>query len=233
MAGYQTPAWGNNQSPAISAAALLAMGQGIELAEHAYGVCNTATATTAKVVTIDFSGTLALFTGLTVRVKMKYAGYGDSMTLNVNSTGAKSIVGIGGTQIRWRAGEIVTFTYDGTNWLVSSRSNEVQFYTSVYWGTGTSGSSNPTRITFPGQSSPLLLIVYNITNGSAGLAPYPYSTGWSDSFIWCANQSATAVNNSTLTFSSGAGFVEWYASNATSQLNGSGLQYYVLGLYVV
>ena len=119
MAGYATPAWTNNSAPAINAAAMTNIGQGIEIAEHPYGVCSTAAATAAKTVTIDFSGTLSLFTGLTVRVKFSNGNTAASPTLNVNSTGAKSIVygnsfaaGSG-----WTAGAILELTYDGTNWV--------------------------------------------------------------------------------------------------------------------
>lgn len=121
MAGYATPAWTNGAAPAISAAALQAMGQSIETAEHPYGVCSTAASTTAKTVTIDVSGTLALFTGLTVRVKFTNGNTAPSPTLNVNSTGAVSIMSRGTTNALFiLAGQIVTLTYDGTSWLFTS-----------------------------------------------------------------------------------------------------------------
>ena len=120
MAGYSTPAWTNNAAPSIDATALTNMGQGIELAQHPYGVCSTASSTAAKTVTIDYSGTLTLFAGLTVRVKFSNANTASNPTLNVNSTGAVSIMTYNTTAAgsgAWAAGEIVTFTYDGTNWI--------------------------------------------------------------------------------------------------------------------
>lgn len=126
MAGYSTPAWTNDASPAIDAAALLAMGQGIELAEHPYGVCSTAAATAAKTVTIDYSGTLTLYTGLTVNVKFTNENSAASPTLNVNSTGAVAIKYYGSTaadSYAWDAGAVVTLAYDGTNWVIVSRSD--------------------------------------------------------------------------------------------------------------
>ena len=121
MAGYATPAWSNDQSPAIDDSALLDIGHGIEIAEHPYGVCSTAEGTAAKTVTIDFSGTLTLFTGLTVRVKFQYANKAASPTLNVNGTGAKAIKVYGSADVRqysWRAGQTATFIYTGTNWEI-------------------------------------------------------------------------------------------------------------------
>jgi hypothetical protein len=97
------------------------MGEGIELSEHPYGVCSTASSTVAKTVTVDFSGTLTLFTGLTVRVKFSNPNTAASPTLNVNSTGAVSVMSYGTTAAgpgAWAAGEIVTFIYDGTNWVM-------------------------------------------------------------------------------------------------------------------
>ena len=120
MAGYATPAWANGTSPAINAANLLALGQAAELAEHPYGVCSTAAATAAKSVTIDYSGTLSLFAGLTIRVKFSNSNSAANPTLNVNSTGAKSIMSYGTTHTTtWVAGQILEFTYDGTYWLVT------------------------------------------------------------------------------------------------------------------
>ena len=121
MAGYATPAWTNDASPAIDDSALLDIGHGIEIAEHPYGVCSTAAATAAKTVTIDYSGTLTLFTGLTVRVKFMNGNSAASPTLNVNSTGDKAIVY--GTSFAagggWTAGAVTELTYDGTSWVMS------------------------------------------------------------------------------------------------------------------
>lgn len=119
MAGYATPAWTNNSTPAIDAASLTAIGQGIELGEHPYGVCSTAASTAAKTVTIDFSGTLTLFTGMSVRVKFSNANTAASPTLNVNSTGAKPILFGTGYRGSWIAGAVAVLTYDGTNWVMS------------------------------------------------------------------------------------------------------------------
>ena len=88
-----------------------------------YGTCSTAAATAAKVVTCaDFT---TLFTGVTIHVKMTNSNTVANPTLNVNNTGAKSIkkygtdaVGTNATQ-SWYAGSVVSFTYDGTNWIMN------------------------------------------------------------------------------------------------------------------
>lgn len=144
MAGYSTPAWSENTAPALDPAAMTAIGQGIEIAEHPYGVCSTASATAAKVVTIDFSGTLSLFAGLTVRVKFTNNNTAANPTLNVNGTGAKAIMTRGATPAAvgaWDSGSVVILTYDGTYWQISGSSQSSPFYvgttapsdTSKFW----------------------------------------------------------------------------------------------------
>ena len=86
-----------------------------------YGVCSTAGGTAAKTVTVD---NFSLETGAVVLVKFENANTNTSATLNVNSTGAKSIkrygttaTGDGATSNQIAAGAVVMFVYDGTNWL--------------------------------------------------------------------------------------------------------------------
>ncbi len=85
-----------------------------------FGTCETAAATAAKAVTC--ANFVALETGASVVVKFTYANTASSATLNVNSTGAKTIKTSDGQALSgsnlspWKAGDIVNFVYDGTNW---------------------------------------------------------------------------------------------------------------------
>lgn len=86
-------------------------GSDYKLASGLFGTCTTPASTAAKVVTCtDFD---SLDEGVTIHVKFTNAQSAASPTLNVNSTGAKSITG-GGS---WSAGSVCSFTYDGTNWI--------------------------------------------------------------------------------------------------------------------
>ena len=91
-----------------------------------YGTCDTAAATAAKVVTL--SG-FTLVTGATIHVKFTNSNTVANPTLNVNSTGAKSIMRYGTTaastspDTSWLAGAVVSFTYDGTNWILNDYQN--------------------------------------------------------------------------------------------------------------
>ncbi len=93
----------------------------------AYAVCNTQD-DYALTATITSSGTFELTTGANVFVSFTYARpmYPESsnLTLNVNSTGDKTIrfanTSLDSTEtvspITWTAGEVVEFVYDGTYW---------------------------------------------------------------------------------------------------------------------
>lgn len=75
------------------------------LGSTAYGVCDTAAATAAKIV--DMTG-FKLATGATIHVKFTNANSAASPTLNVNNTGAKAIVQYGttvGSNV-WEAGSV-------------------------------------------------------------------------------------------------------------------------------
>ena len=100
-----------------------------------YGTCSTAAATVAKVVTCsDFT---TLITGVTIHVKFTETNTATNPTLNVNSTGAKAIKMYGTTAVgantnsAWYAGAIVSFTYDGTNWLMNDHRTNTDTNTKV------------------------------------------------------------------------------------------------------
>lgn len=81
-----------------------------------YATCSTAAATAAK--TCSFTN-FSLTSGAHITVKFTYNNTASSPTLNVNSTGAKTIRYAGATLSStqyWAAGQVVDFVYDGTYW---------------------------------------------------------------------------------------------------------------------
>lgn len=80
-----------------------------------YGTCSTAAGTAAKVVSC--SG-FVLAKGAVVHVYSSNANTVANITLNVNSTGAKSVSrnGSSGAAPQWAAKEICSYVYDGTYW---------------------------------------------------------------------------------------------------------------------
>lgn len=109
-----------------------------------YGTCATAAGTAAKVVTTT-SEDFILTTGSMVRVKFTNNDtYNGTSTLNVDGTGAKSIMRVGTSakaRYYWLAGEVVDFVYDGTNFTML----EGGVATTTYYGiTKLSSATNST-----------------------------------------------------------------------------------------
>ena len=100
-----------------------------------YGTCDTAKGTAAKVVTC--ANFTTLITGVTIHVKFTNSNTVANPTLNVNSTGAKNIYRYGTTApsttaaTSWQAGAVVSFTYDGTNWIMNDWLNDNTTYTAA------------------------------------------------------------------------------------------------------
>ena len=87
-----------------------------------YATCSTASATVAKVATLNPStDTLTLTNGVSVSVYFTNANTADAPTLNVSGTGAKPIYTNGGQpNAYWQNKQSVLFTYDGSCWRVAS-----------------------------------------------------------------------------------------------------------------
>ena len=88
-----------------------------------YCTSSTSAATTAKVGTVQ-RGTFTLVAGAKVCIKFTYTNTASAPTLNISSSGAKNIkwINTSGTVatpvVWWKAGDIVNFIYDGTQWLM-------------------------------------------------------------------------------------------------------------------
>ena len=93
------------------------------ISDGLYGVCSTAANTAAKVVTCANFDELVI--GTTIHVKFTYSNTASNATMNVNSTGAKNLCCYGTTRVgttvktSWQAGAVVSFTYDGTSWVMN------------------------------------------------------------------------------------------------------------------
>ena len=95
-----------------------------------YAACSTASSTAAKVASC---AGFSLSTGAAVAVKFTNTNTASSPTLNVNSTGAKSIKKYGSTgpdTYMWNAGAVVEFFYDGTYWVMVNGTTA----TTTYYG---------------------------------------------------------------------------------------------------
>ena len=88
-----------------------------------YGTCTTAAATAAKTVTLGSTAGWELVAGTIVGVKFSYTNTASNPTLNVNSSGAKSIIYNTGTITTSNlnkagyANLITYYMYDGSHWV--------------------------------------------------------------------------------------------------------------------
>lgn len=88
-----------------------------------YGTCETAADTAAKVATVD-SG-FSLTKGATVCLRFSHANTDVTPTLNVNGTGAKTIVNAANISPvnEWGNGYYVHMVYNGTQWVMTTPSD--------------------------------------------------------------------------------------------------------------
>ena len=98
------------------------------IASGLYGTCSTGASTVKKEVTCsDFD---ALQTGVTIKVKFTNSNTAANPTMDVNGTGAKSIYKYGTTVpgktavTSWYAGAVMSFTYDGSSWMMNDFTSE-------------------------------------------------------------------------------------------------------------
>lgn len=90
-----------------------------------YGTCTTAGTTTAKVATISNGVSFSLTSGTFIAINFTNEipdSNGGTLTLNVNSTGAKALKSYYHTN-KWYVGKkdgIFLLIYDGTNWCIDS-----------------------------------------------------------------------------------------------------------------
>jgi hypothetical protein len=126
----------------------------------AYGTCDTAAATAAKVVTLSGNTQWKLTNGAIIMVKFTNSNSASSVTLNVNSTGAYPIwysdaeyTGAG-TAYTGYAGRVITYMFNGTHWVwvsgsydanTQSNTNSTDTSSKIYLiGATSQGSSKTT-----------------------------------------------------------------------------------------
>lgn len=89
-------------------------------AKMGYYICETASATSAKIVSADG---YKLATGGNIRIKMSNDNTADNVTLNINGTGTKALYYDGEQATAsnsWNAGEVLEVYYDGTQYQCMS-----------------------------------------------------------------------------------------------------------------
>lgn len=147
-----------------------------------FGTCATSAAVAAKVVTLS---NFELYTGAIIAVRFQYGNTASSPTLNVNGTGAKSVV-VNGTQypaakyVTWNDYANCTFVYDGTYWRFTGSDQEMIKTVDVESRVSTAETSitqNQTDIALKANASDVYtktqtdgLISTEVTNRNAAIA---------------------------------------------------------------
>ena len=187
------------------------------------GTCSTAASAAAKVVSCsdtDFEMT----NGTTITVKFSNASTVASPTLNVNSKGAKAIyldgVEVSSSNIlRWQAGSVIIFQYDGAHWVVMAYQNLDYFVCSTAASTATKATNSVTG-TFILCKGTTITVFFGTSNsvnaptlnvGSTGAYAIYYKnavTSANNQYLWSAN---TTVN---FTFNGSY----WYVNDGGAQL---------------
>lgn len=104
-----------------------------------YGVSSTSSSTSTKLVSLN---NWTLVTGARITVKFNNAHSGTAISLNVNSTGAKSALKYDGTALTSiKAGSVYTFVYDGSNFIAQGES-EVAWWDRYRIGLSGDSSTN-------------------------------------------------------------------------------------------
>lgn len=171
------------------------------------GTCSTAATTAAKVVT---SANFSLVSGATITVYFSTANTkaDAALTLNVNSTGAKTIYVAGAAtsstnQLVWVAGSSITFTYDGTQQRVENDAGTYYCGTcSTAAATGAKTATCSGAIIFRGASIQVPMtnantatsVTLNIASLGAKNVYYGTSTGvptTANGHGWIAGRTAT------------------------------------------
>lgn len=175
---------------------------------HRYGECTTAAGTVAKTVTLSDSMVFTLATGASVFVNFTNPNTAENPTLNVNSTGAKSIKVYGTTapgttaKTSWQAGSVVHLVYDGTYWQMVGWLNDDTTYSnaSLGQGYGTCSTAEETVTKVVTWSNYVLatggIVAVKFTNGLCAKAKLNInSKGAKNIFIKGAAVTATTCKN--------------------------------------
>ena len=144
-----------------------------------YATSSTGASTQAKVATLTPNSNFSLETGVRVAVKFSAENTASSPTLNVNSSGAKTIqfrgAALTSSLYRWAANSVVEFMYDGTYWqMLGAPNNTNSTYTvnnakiTLSAGTGLSGGGDFTTNQSSAETITFSLGDSGVTAGTYG-----------------------------------------------------------------
>lgn len=168
-----------------------------------YGVCSTDQAIKTKTVTLTNGTNFALAEGCLVAVKFTNASAAATMTLDVNGTGAKNLCMYGTTTMSstthtngWRAGAVVLFVYDGTQWERVFWENTTYWNESIYVSTAASTAAKVGNGTYTLEAGKYFqVLITNANTAASALTLNINNKGAKPIYI---NGAASSTSNYTL-----------------------------------
>lgn len=189
----------------------------------AYGTCSTASATSAKVVTIaDASWQLKV--GTIIGVKFTNSNSASNVTLNVNNTGAKSIwynnAKYTGNNVNMcgQANRLIYYMYDGTYWVWLNNSNNANTDTipAISWTAAGTAAKTASYTSYQLLSKSYFnIVMVNSNTAKSKLTLNVNGRGAKPIYI---NESASSSSNYTLP--AGSYLVYYDGSNYYFHTNG-------------
>lgn len=182
-----------------------------------YGTCSTAYSTTTKVVAC--SDAKELYAGLTITVKFTNGSTVSAPTLNVNSLGAKAIwvdsaVTSSTNYLYWNSDAVMTFTYDGAEWLLVDQPTTYYTTCSTSATTASKVATCPASVVRKGTTVTVTMTNAHTSTSAAKL----YITSYSGSaqYIYVNGYQVTSANANSWAAGESVPFVfsgqYWYAS---------------------
>lgn len=182
-----------------------------------YGTCGTSASTAAKVVSCD---NFSLETGAIVAVLFTTANTAATPTLNVNSTGAKTIYVGNGTinsttnTLKWSANTLLYFMYDGTYFRYLGSQSAASIVppegAGVWYGTSSNSASTAAKTStitnFKLRPGAIVNITFTTANTKADTALTLNINSTGAKTIYVGNAATSSTNtllwsaNETLTF---------------------------------
>ena len=96
----------------------------VPIGSNLYGTCSTAEAIATKSVAMpDFN---VLVSGVTIHVHFDHKNTANNPSLAVGSTSAVAIKRNGTLEGKWEDGSVISFTYNGTNWIQNDANGEAE-----------------------------------------------------------------------------------------------------------
>ena len=182
-----------------------------------YGTCSTAAGTAAKSVTC--SDAEELYAGLTITVKFSNANTTLAPTLNVNSLGAKAVwvdnaVTSTSNCLFWNTNAVITFMYDGTQFIVVDQ--PTTYYTTCSTAAGTTAKAAACAACVVRKGTTVTVRMTNAHTGTSAATLYVNGQSGTARNIYVNGSTVTSANANSWASGEAVPFVfngqYWYAS---------------------